>query len=96
MTLIGTVDLKKVKKIAPLKEVQTQYHSPIQTMQKTISGGVPGAANVIIDFEKPEALRPLFVNDSLIENTTQADVLTEMQDHEAADKKALIRRSTMQ
>jgi hypothetical protein len=96
MTLTGTVDLKKVKKIATLKEVQTQYHSLIQTMQKTIYGGAPGAVNVIIDFEKAKALRPLFVNDSLLDDKTQADVTTEMQDDEAADKKALIRHAATQ
>jgi hypothetical protein len=58
MTLIGTIDLNKVKKIATLKEVQTEYHSLIQKMQKRIPGGESGTVNVITDFEKAKALRP--------------------------------------
>ena len=93
MTLIGTIDLNKVKKIATLKEVQTEYHSLIQKMQKRIPGGEPGTVNVITDFEKAKALRPLFVNDSLLDDKAQADVITEMKDDEATDKKALILRA---
>lgn len=93
MTLIGTIDLNKVKNIATLKEVQTEYHSLIQKMQKRIPGGEPGTVNVITDFEKAKALRPLFVNDSLLDDKAQADVITEMKDDEATDKKALILRA---
>lgn len=93
LTLIGTIDLNKVKKIKTLKEVQTEYHLLIQKMQRRTPGGEPGTVNVITDFDKAKALRPLFVNDSLLDDKMQADVITETKDDEANEKKALILRA---
>ena len=93
MTLIGTSDLIKAKKITTLKEVQAEYHALIQKMQKRAPGGEPGTVNIITDFEKAKALRPLFVNDSLLDDKAQADVITEMRDDEAIEKKTLILRA---
>ncbi|MFS0758308.1 HEXXH motif-containing putative peptide modification protein [Noviherbaspirillum sp. 1P10PC] len=93
LTLIGTIDFKGVKKITTLKEVQSEYHSLIQKMQRRTPGGTPGTVNVITDFEKAKTLRPLFVNDSLLDDKMQADVITETKDDETSDKKALILRA---
>lgn len=93
MPLIGTICLAKVKKIAILKEAQTEYHSLIQKMQKRMPGGEPGTVNVITNFEKEKALWPLFVNNFLPDDKTQADAITKLKDDEATDKKALILRA---
>jgi len=93
LTLIGTIDFKGVKKITTLKEVQSEYHSLIQKMQRRTPGGTPGTVNVITDFEKAKTLRPLFVNNSLLDDKMQADVITETKDDETSDKKALILRA---
>ncbi|WP_194714694.1 aKG-HExxH-type peptide beta-hydroxylase [Noviherbaspirillum soli] len=93
LNLIGTIDFNRAKKITTLKEVQTEYHSLIQKMQMRTPGGAPGTVNVITDFEKAKTLRPLFVNDSLLDDKMQADVITETKDDEATDKKALILRA---
>lgn len=93
MTLIGTINLIKAKKITTLKEVQTEYHALIQKMQKRIPGGKPGTVNIITDFEKAKELRPLFVNDSLLDDKAQGDVIAEMRDDEAIEKKTLVLRA---
>lgn len=93
MTLIGTIYLDKVKKIATLKEAKSEYHSLIQEMQKRLPGGEPGTVNAITHFEKEKALRPLFVNNSLLDDKTQAAAITELKDDEATDKMALILRA---
>ena len=93
LTLIGTSDINHARSLNSLVSVQIAYRSFIERIQKRSIEGKPGEVNIICDVEKAKKLRPLFINDSLLDDKNQDKVILDKEDSHINEKADLICRA---
>lgn len=93
LTLIGTKSLHDVKSISTLEEVRSEYRDFIFRVQHRTAGGKCGRVNFVTDVEEANRLRPLFINDSTLDDKRQAQVIDAHIDPLASQKADLIARA---
>jgi hypothetical protein len=86
VTLIGTNSINDARSLKSLSSMQVAYRSFIERLQKRTLDGKSGEVNIISDTKKANALRPLFINDSLLDDKNQSEVIAEKEDGHSLKK----------
>lgn len=93
VTLIGTKNINSARSLNSLTALQIAYRSFIEQLQKRPLSGPPGNVNIISDPEEAKQLRPLFINDSLLDDKHQQQVIATEADRYTQGKADLISRA---
>ncbi|WP_354687318.1 aKG-HExxH-type peptide beta-hydroxylase [Cupriavidus necator] len=93
VTLIGTEGLSSARSLKSLRDLQAGYRCFIERTQRRHPAGAVGTTRIVTDPDEANRFRPLFVNDSLLDDKAQSIVIEKSEDPEAPEKHALLERA---
>lgn len=93
LTLIGSDNLPLVRSLKSLSDLQVHYRKFIERVQRRHPVAAVGMTRIVTDAIEANHLRPLFANDSLLDDKAQSIVIEKTADPEASEKSALLGRA---